>query len=288
MNQVVDLGLDFQFLVVGSILLGDLESIRTLVKVGVLLRKPDGEGLDASRRRSRHGRDNPAGVDAPREENAQGDIGDQVAADRVIEPLAESCNPFRLGQAGAGSRLETPVSMHLERVAGILDQEVPRRQFPGLAEDRPRGRDVEQREVLIERDLIERKHNIGDRPKTLQLAHEIAASILLQVVKRLDPKSVPGGEHPPGGPVVDGKSEHAPQPLDRPITVLLVEVDDNLGVRSGREPMAPLDQVALQLPVIVDLPVEDDGQRAILIEDGLSAALQVDDAQAAHPQADTA
>ena len=59
---------------------------------------------------SRHGRDNPARVDAPREENAQGDIGGQVAADCVIEPLAKSSNPFRLGQAGAGSRLRAASS----------------------------------------------------------------------------------------------------------------------------------------------------------------------------------
>ena len=61
--------------------------------------------------------------------------------------------------------------------------------------------------------------------------------------------------------------------------MLLVEVDDHLGVALGREPVARADQGLAQLAVVVDLAVEDDDDRPVLVGDRLVAGREVDDAQ---------
>ena len=59
---------------------------------------------------------------------------------------------------------------------------------------------------------------------------------------------------------------------------------DDLGVRAGGEAVAPALQVGAQLLKIVDLAVEDDGHRAVLVADGLRPSLEVDDAKPARDQ----
>ena len=48
---------------------------------------------------------------------------------------------------------------------------------------------------------------------------------------------------------------------------------------------APL-EIAPQLLVVVDLAVEDDPDRAVLVRDRLVAAVEIDDAEAAHAERD--
>src|SRR5262249_37533666 len=54
----------------------------------------------------------------------------------------------------------------------------------------------------------------------------------------------------------------------------------DLGVRPGREPVPARLQAALQRLEVVDLAVEDDGDRPVLVVDRLSAGGEVDDAEA--------
>src|SRR5258705_6469069 len=63
-------------------------------------------------------------------------------------------------------------------------------------------------------------------------------------------------------------------------------MDQRLGIRGRGEPMPPSDQVGSELPVVVDLAIEDDPDAAVLVADGLVAAREVDDAEAAHPHAE--
>jgi len=85
---------------------------------------------------------------------------------------------------------------------------------------------------------------------------------------------------------VNGEGEHAPQAGDRPLAVLLVGVQDRLGVRVGGEGVAARHELGAQLAVVVDLAVEDDRHRSILVEDRLPSPREVDDAESPHPQAD--
>jgi len=68
--------------------------------------------------------------------------------------------------------------------------------------------------------------------------------------------------------------------------LLLVEVHDRLGVAVRAEGVALLLQLLPQRLVVVDLPVEDQGQRPVLVVDRLLPAREVDDAQPAHAERD--
>ena len=70
--------------------------------------------------------------------------------------------------------------------------------------------------------------------------------------------------------------------------MLLVEVDDDLGVAVGRQAVAGPQQLAAQLGVVVDLAVEDDDDRAVLVVDRLVAGVEVDDPQPLDAEADAA
>ena len=56
----------------------------------------------------------------------------------------------------------------------------------------------------------------------------------MAVVERLDPEAVAGQQQAPLALVPEREREHAPQPLDEGVAVLLVEVDQDLGVAVGR------------------------------------------------------
>ena len=77
--------------------------------------------------------------------------------------------------------------------------------------------------------------------------------------------------------------------LDAVGAVLLVEVDDDLGVAVRARSGGPRRSSSrAQLAEVVDLAVEDDDDRAVLVEDRLVAGLEVDDAQALDAEADAA
>src|SRR5262249_51762236 len=68
----------------------------------------------------------------------------------------------------------------------------------------------------------------------------------------------------------------------------LVEVNDDLRVRLGGKAMSACEQRFAQLAVVVDLPVQDDDDRPVLVEDRLVAGIQVDDRQTLNAEADVA
>src|SRR5690606_4961552 len=97
--------------------------------------------------------------------------------------------------------------------------------------------------------------------------------------ERLDAGAVPREEQPFTGRVPDGKGEHAAQVPDDVIPILLVAVDDGLGVAARGEAVALRFQVRAKLMVVVDLAIEDDVDRPVLVGDRLLAPGNVDDAE---------
>src|SRR5258708_382045 len=61
-------------------------------------------------------------------------------------------------------------------------------------------------------------------------------------------------------------------------------MDDGLGVAGGLQPMTALPQRVPELAIVVNLAVEDDPDRTILVADWLLAAFEVNDAQPSHAQ----
>ena len=80
--------------------------------------------------------------------------------------------------------------------------------------------------------------------------------------------------------VPDGDRELAVEAGQAVGSVLLVRVQDDLGVGGGAEPVPSGLQVQSQLRVVEHLTVEDDPQGLVFVRDGLLAGAQVDDAQA--------
>ena len=69
------------------------------------------------------------------------------------------------------------------------------------------------------------------------------------------------------------------------VAALFVEVDDDFGVGVRAEDVAARDQVASQLAVVVDLAVEDELDRAVLVGHRLvRGGAEVDDAQPAEAE----
>lgn len=70
--------------------------------------------------------------------------------------------------------------------------------------------------------------------------------------------------------------------------LVFIEMKDALGIGIGPEPMPFADQVLSKGKVIIDLPIVDNVDRVIFVGDWLSASLDADDAQSAHPDTDVA
>ena len=82
---------------------------------------------------------------------------------------------------------------------------------------------------------------------------------------------------------MDGEAKHATQLLDAFRTFFLIQVDDGFGVAIGAEAVPLGYEVAPQFLIVVNLAVEDDPNGAILIRNRLVTSVQIDDAEAAHP-----
>src|SRR5438552_14050604 len=81
--------------------------------------------------------------------------------------------------------------------------------------------------------------------------------------------------------VPDRHREHPAQAGCERLAVLLVQVEQHLGVAARAESMAGPLELAPQLAVVVDLAVLDDVNRPVLVPDRLVAGLEVDDREPA-------
>lgn len=101
----------------------------------------------------------------------------------------------------------------------------------------------------------------------------------LPVEERLLAKRIPGEEQLLLPFVPDRQGEHAVELLHAALALLLIQVDNDLGIAPRGEDVAARLQLSAQLPVVVDLTVEDDPAGAVLVGERLMAGLDVDDAQ---------
>ena len=127
-----------------------------------------------------------------------------------------------------------------------------------------------------------RSATLGSR--RLDLGAKQEQAIAVPVVEGLLAQSVPGQQQAMPGPVPDREGEHAAEGLHAFLTHILVKVEDCLGIALGGEPVPLGLQITTEKPVVVDLPVEDDPDRAILVGHGLPPAGQVDDGETGHAE----
>jgi hypothetical protein len=173
-----------------------------------------------------------------------------------------------------------PVAAQLASTLGVDDQGVGRRQGGDLGVGGPRMRDEPEAEVLVDRGPIERRAKLAGRQDRLDLGPEEELFASVGVVERFLAQPVAAQHQAAARRVPQGEGEHSSQARYEVGPVLLVEVDQNLGVALGAEAVARL-EVAPQLDVIVDLAVHHDPDRLVLVGQRLGPGLEIDDAEAA-------
>jgi hypothetical protein len=87
--------------------------------------------------------------------------------------------------------------------------------------------------------------------------------------------------------IPEREREHPAQESNHLDPVLLVEMDERLGVAVGAEAVPTCAQLGAQLDIIVNLAIEDDVDRSILVRNRLMAAGQIDNAQPADRETDS-
>ena len=228
------------------------------------------------------------GVDAAGEEHPHRHVGEQVGADGVEQPLAQLGGQLARGlpaDVGRGGGSRPGIALDPGVGAGLPGQQVAGGQLASGAEDRQRGGDRVERQEGVERVQVDLPGKARVAQQRLELRGEGQRAGVRPPVQRLDPVRVPGQHQPAAGGVPHGDREHASQPLDEARAPLLVEVDQHLRVAAGDEPVAAGEQLLAQLAVVVDLPVLDHVDRAVLVGDRLVAARHVDDRQPPRGQA---
>src|SRR5512146_2170949 len=108
----------------------------------------------------------------------------------------------------------------------------------------------------------------------------------MPVVERLDVQPIASAEQLPLGAVPDRECEHPAQVIDAVAPILLVQMDNRLGVTFRSVAVAGRFEISAQLLMVIDLAVEDDPDVLVFVGKRLMAGLYVDDAKAPHGQAD--
>ena len=148
------------------------------------------------------------------------------------------------------------------------------------------SREISKGKKLRQHTAVELCGHIGVSKDHLDLRPEEKALPRELIIERFDPQAVAGDEQYLLVLVPDGESEHAAQVLNTVATVLFVEMNDGLGITMSSVGMAAGDELLAQAKVVVNLTVEDNPDRAVLVADGLMAGCEVHDAQPAHADAD--
>ena len=187
-----------------------------------------------------------------------------------------------------GRRVERMPVAPQRRAAVLPDQRVSRLEPAHAAVQRARRRHRAPRQVQV--------HGVGSRraieARPPRAAHPISEpntrpSPVTGPEQRLDADGI-AREHEAPAPLVPEREREHPVELAHEVrAVLLVEVDEHLGVGARDGTGGPAPRVrSRSARVVVDLAVEDDPDRAVLVGLRLGAGVEVDDAQPAEGQPD--
>ena len=232
-------------------------------------------------------RQRPAGHDRGRVEAAAQEGGDrhvahEVGAHRLVEPLENL--RFQIVGTAFARRWKIPVLSRRKPARPVPGGRVSGLELADVAERGPRRGDVPELQVHVQRLPVQDPLGWQGLVEGLQLGRKRDAPGPFRDVERLDAKPVAREEQRLGRRVPDGEREHAAEQLDTARTVLLIEVQNRLGIALRRECVSAPQQLAPQVAVIVDLAVEDDDLGPIFVENRLAPAGQVDDAEPPHAQ----
>src|SRR5262249_14084206 len=190
-----------------------------------------------------------------------------------------------------GARFERPVSGNVPVLPhfdiSILQlQDVARRELLDIYEGRQGIRDVTEIEVLHQSPVIDLLQRWRSRQDGFDLRPKEQAPVLQRVVERFDAKPVPPQQQALATLVVQRESEHPPEFMDTVCSEVLVEVNDDLGIRVGVEAVPPALEFRTKPREVVNLTVEDHPDAFVFVMHGLVTASQIDDTQPSHSETD--
>jgi hypothetical protein len=141
----------------------------------------------------------------------------------------------------------------------------------------------------VQRHAVDRRVDVAGGEQGGQRRGEPDPAGDLGDVERLDAQPV-AGEHETSGPaLVQREREHPVEVVDAPCTPPVVGLEDHLRVRVRTEPVTDRLELRPQLPVVVDAPVEDDGEPELVVQHGLCPGLrQIDDLESVMEQRERA
>ena len=245
--------------------------------------KPDCKRLDRLAHVPSHISDDQTGVESPRQHGSERHVAHQPQADGLVE-LRDK--PFRrlVHAHGRGiGRGMRPVALLPH---GRIDHEhMARKELGDVLERRLRCGEVAEREIRVDRVVVESRLDQPAGEQGFQLGGEDDQVASDGVVERLDPEAVACEDEAPSRTVPDGDREHPAQSRGEARPVLLIEMRDDLRIATGLKPMPG--EVASDVEMVVELAVLDGPHRAVLVGKRLVASLDVDDRKPSDAQRDS-
>jgi hypothetical protein len=166
-------------------------------------------------------------------------------------------------------------------VAALERQDVAGQQFVDVLEHRFAARERARAEELRNGAFVRLRRHEAALEDGLDFGREDQAIAAARPVERFDPEAVAGHEQTAPACIPDGEREHAAEVVDAGVAPLLVGVHDALGIRLRAIQVPKPLELAPQIAVVVDLAVEGNPGRLVLVGERLLAGGQIHDAQTA-------
>ena len=262
--------------------LAEILRIRQLAVFFLLI--AHGERLDSVRRLADF-LHHIAGIHAGGEEAAHLDVGNLVREYAFGERFGDASFPFFQRRLFVDVIADLVIPADGELSVLILKITAVE-QLEHMSEHRLLVRNVLIAEVFREPFLVDFLYKVRVGQETLDFRAEEKVAVVLIVIERLDAENIARAEQLLCGAVPDDEGIHAAQPLQHAGAPLLIAVQQHFAVRGGLERVTGVDQLAAQVLKVINLTVEGEHLRAVLIEDRLAAALQINDAQPAETHSD--
>ena len=212
-----------------------------------------------------------AGVDARRQEASDLDVGHVVIAHAVTHDLVDCARGVLAVAVFIEVVLGAPVAALGDGTVGVHGHAVRGCKLEDALEESLRQRAELEAQVLLECLAIELAGVGGVLQNTFDLGREDELAVLLRVVKRFDAEEIARAEKLACRAVPDGEREHAAQSVEHAFAPCEIAREQHFRVGFRLELPALRLEFGAKVLVVVDFPVEHDGEIA-LREHGLGRA----------------
>ena len=226
---------------------------------------------------------NERGVEPAAQVKADVNVSLQAILDGPAEQMSQSLRTllFRFAVIELAAKRVVQIPILLELQGGALDDQiVTGLQALDTFEHRPRADQPGKGEDLIEPGQIHFSPHFRVSKNRLDLGTENELVTGDGIEQRIDAELIPSKEQLPLAAVVDDEGELAVDAVEEGGPGLFVQVHQHLDVAVRAEDVTFFPQLFAEFPVVEDLAVAHEHNRAVLVAHRLLAVLQVDDLQA--------